>query len=95
MKFLRIVMKPFKLKNWAASTEAEFTCEEVTGLGYHPERLAGAAEDRALLSELPRMAADCEAGSAGDVENIRLALRTGEPGDGKIFVFPLLDRRDF
>ncbi len=93
MKFLRIIFKPFKLRDWVERENPDFHCEEVTGLGYHPERLT--PESKALLTELPRMAAEMKCDDCGEIEKHRLALRTGEWGDGKIFVFPLAAYHEF
>lgn len=93
MKYLRVIFKPFKMRDWVEKIQPEFYAEEVTGFGYHPERLSGG--DKALLTALPRMAADLKTDDAEGIEAHRAALRTGEPGDGKIFVFSLTDFREF
>jgi hypothetical protein len=74
MKYLRIIFKPFKLRDWVDKIRPEFTAEEVTGLGYHPERLSGT--DKALLPALPRMAAELKAEDAPEIETHRTVLRT-------------------
>ena len=87
MIYARIVCKPFRIKNIPENYIENLCYEEVLGLGYHPETFK--AKRRALLSGLPRIAIDAGFESMSDVETVRQSLRTGEQGDGKIFVMPV------
>jgi nitrogen regulatory protein PII len=87
MIYARIVCKPFRINNIPENIIERFYYEEVLGLGYHPETYK--AKRRALLSGLPRIAIDGSFGDRSEIESVRQSLRTGERGDGKIFVLPV------
>ncbi len=95
-KFARIICKPFKLRDIPQNLLKSVYYEEVIGSGFHPERIRN-VEKRAkpLLSHLPRIALDILTESEETIEKIRLSLRTGEWGDGKIFVLPIIDFIEF
>ena len=93
MQLSRIIAKPFRLAEAPPELLSKTFSEEVIGMGYHPERVSEGK--KGLISELPRIALDAPIESKEEIAIWRNAFRTGELGDGKIFLIPVLDFIEF
>jgi len=96
MKKVEAVIKPFKLdevKNALSQVGVQgLTVSEVRGFGRqkgHKEQYRGAEYTVDLVPKVKLEVVVADGAVASVVEAITRSARTGEIGDGKIFVFPL------
>jgi nitrogen regulatory protein P-II 1 len=96
MKKVEAVIKPFKLdevKNALSHVGVQgLTVSEVRGFGRqkgHKEQYRGAEYTVDLVPKVKVEVVVADGAVASVVEAITRAARTGEIGDGKIFVYPL------
>jgi len=96
MKKVEAIIKPFKLdevKNALSQVGVQgLTVCEVRGFGRqkgHKEQYRGAEYTVDLVPKVKLEVVVADGAVASVVEAITRASRTGEIGDGKIFVFPL------
>ena len=92
MKMIRAVLRPEKIRDTIASLEKAgfyaFTRLDVLGRGRQKGILVGSTRyEEVAKTSLLLVVEDHEAERA--VETLKIAARTGNPGDGKIFVSPL------
>ena len=92
MKMIRAVLRPEKIHDAIASLEKAgfyaFTRLDVLGRGRQKGILVGSTRyEEVAKTSLLLVVEDHEAERA--VETLKIAARTGNPGDGKIFVSPL------
>jgi nitrogen regulatory protein P-II 2 len=96
MKLIIAVIKPFKLEEVRAALDRSgvvgMTVAEVSGYGRQKGRTEiyrGAEYEIAFLPKLRLEVAVSDERLDAAVEAIRVSARTGQIGDGKIFVTPL------
>lgn len=96
MKLVTAIIKPFKLEDVRQALTAHgvegLTVSEVRGYGRqkgHTEIYRGAEYAVSFLPKLKLEVAVREDRLEGVIETITAAARTGQIGDGKIFVSPL------
>ena len=92
MKMIRAVLRPEKIHDAIASLEKAgfyaFTRLDVLGRGRQKGILVGSTRyEEVAKTSLLLVVEDHEAERA--VETLKIAARTGNPGDGKIFISPL------
>ena len=96
MKLITAIIKPFKLEEVRAALDRSgvhgMTVAEVNGYGRQKGRTEiyrGAEYEIAFLPKLRLEVAVSDERADDAIEAIRAAARTGQIGDGKIFVTPL------
>jgi nitrogen regulatory protein P-II 2 len=96
MKLITAIIKPFKLEEVRAALDRSgvhgMTVAEVNGYGRQKGRTEiyrGAEYEIAFLPKLRLEVAVSDERADDAVEAIRASARTGQIGDGKIFVTPL------
>ena len=96
MKLITAIIKPFKLEEVRAALDRSgvhgMTVAEVNGYGRQKGRTEiyrGAEYEIAFLPKLRLEVAVSDERADDAIEAIRTSARTGQIGDGKIFVLPL------
>ncbi len=96
MKFIMAVVKPFKLEEVRAALDKVgvrgMTVSEANGYGRqkgHTEIYRGSEYTTAFMPKLRLEMAVADNEVDRTIEAIRAAARTGQIGDGKIFVLPM------
>jgi nitrogen regulatory protein P-II 2 len=96
MKFIMAVVKPFKLEEVRAALDKlgvrGMTVSEANGYGRqkgHTEIYRGSEYTTAFMPKLRLEMAVADNEVDRTIEAIRAAARTGQIGDGKIFVLPM------
>jgi nitrogen regulatory protein P-II 2 len=96
MKLITAIIKPFKLEEVRAALDRSgvhgMTVAEVNGYGRQKGRTEiyrGTEYEIAFLPKLRLEVAVSDERADAAVEAIRASARTGQIGDGKIFVLPL------
>ncbi|HVE38352.1 MAG TPA: P-II family nitrogen regulator [Planctomycetota bacterium] len=96
MKKIEVILKPFKMEEVKTALSKAgvqgLTISEIRGFGRqrgHKERYRGSEYTVELVPKVKMEVAVADNSVSSIVEVILKSARTGELGDGKIFVYPL------